>query len=62
MFADAGSMPCESLILLGRLSPDDTLGNAYNGEIIFSDRTASIVCEVGRAAGIIMTHSYNTIE
>ena len=45
----AGSMPCEPLVLLGRLSPDDnSQGDQYSGEIIFSDGTGSIVCEVSR--------------
>ena len=45
--ADAGSIPCEPLILLGRLIPDDSLGDLYSGEVVFSDGTSSIVCEVG---------------
>ena len=44
--ADAGSIPYEPLVLLGRLSPDDSLGDLYSGEIIFSDGTSSVVCEV----------------
>ena len=45
----AGSMPCEPLVLLGKLSPDDdSQGDQYSGEIIFSDGTGSVVCEVSR--------------
>lgn len=47
-FAGAGSLPCEPLVLLGKLTPDESLDDLYNGEIVFSDGTSSIVCEVSQ--------------
>ena len=43
---DAGSIPVEPVILLGRLVTDSGSGDGYSGEIFFSDGTGCIACEV----------------
>jgi len=46
---DAGSIPMETVVLLGRLVTDSGSGDRYNGELFFSDGTGCIVCEVSIA-------------
>lgn len=57
----AGNIPCEPLVLVGRLSPDhDNQDDQYSGEITFSDGTGSIVCEVSRTVSLL--YSGSTVE